>query len=111
MSCQFRDDRNGARLSAGLVAYAFDLTTDRILSGQRGSTDVSRARQIAMYLAHVGLGMSLARVGIAFGRDRSTVAHACHLVEEFRDDPEFDSWIEQLEQGLGVVAGLRELAV
>ena len=110
MSRRLRHDSNGARLSAGLVAYAFDLSAEGILSEQRGSSDVSRARQVAMYLAHVGLGMSLARVGIAFGRDRSTVAYACHLVEEFRDDPEFDTWIEKLEMGLSVVAGLREIA-
>ncbi len=107
---RYNDDRNGARLAAGLVAYALDLTADGILSGERGNQDVSRGRQVAMYLAHVGLGMSLARVGYAFGRDRSTVAHGCQLVEEFRDDPEFDIWIERLETGLSVVAGLRDLA-
>jgi chromosomal replication initiation ATPase DnaA len=44
--------------------------------------------------------MSLARVAIAFDRDRSTVAHACHIIEDRRDDPEFDAWIESLEDAL-----------
>ena len=63
-----------------------------------------------MYLAHVGFGMSLARVASAFGRDRSTVAHACRQVEDKRDDPAFDAWMETLEQGLVTVAPLSKLA-
>jgi chromosomal replication initiation ATPase DnaA len=63
-----------------------------------------------MYLAHVGFGMSLARVAAAFGRDRSTVAHACHLVENRRDEAAFDAWMAQLESGVEVVAPLRGTA-
>lgn len=50
--------------------------------------------------------MSLSRVAIAFERDRSTVAHACHRIEEQRDDPSFDAWVEALEEGLATVAPL-----
>jgi chromosomal replication initiation ATPase DnaA len=59
-----------------------------------------------MYLSHVGLGMSLSRVAFAFERDRSTVAHACHRIEEMRDDLAFDNWLEALEQGVATVAPL-----
>jgi hypothetical protein len=45
---------------------------------------VARARQAAMYLAHIGLGLNLTSTGLAFGRDRTTVRHACHLVEDAR---------------------------
>jgi hypothetical protein len=31
-------------------------------------------------------------------RDRTTVAHACQVVEERRDDPRFDRVIELLER-------------
>ncbi|MBU2605776.1 MAG: hypothetical protein KKC43_07790 [Alphaproteobacteria bacterium] len=63
----------------------------------------ARARHIAIYLTHVALGMSLARVARAFGRDRSTVAYACHLIEDKRDDRDFDDWLEQLPMGLSSV--------
>ncbi|MEJ0023711.1 MAG: helix-turn-helix domain-containing protein [Alphaproteobacteria bacterium] len=58
------------------------------------------ARQAAMYLTDVAFEMSLARVAIAFGRDRSTVAHACHVMEERRDDAEMDAWLDAMESAL-----------
>lgn len=56
------------------------------------------ARQIAMYLAHVGLGMSMAEIGRAFRRDRTTVVHACHVIEDRRDDARFDRVLDHLEE-------------
>lgn len=51
---------------------------------------MSLARQIAMYLAHVAFSLSLTQTGRLFGRDRTTVAHACGVVEDLRDDPAID---------------------
>lgn len=56
------------------------------------------ARQIAMYLAHVGFGVSMAEVGKIFGRDRTTVVHACHVIEDRRDEARFDDLLDHLEQ-------------
>ena len=56
------------------------------------------ARQIAMYLAHVGFGLSMAEIGRVFGRDRTTVVHACHLIEDRRDEVRFDQLLDHLEQ-------------
>jgi hypothetical protein len=50
-----------------------------------------------MYVAYVGFGMSLARVAAAFGRDKSTIAYACRVMEDRRDEPAFDRWMEALE--------------
>ena len=63
----------------------------------RGRSRVAFARQVAMYLAHVTFGLTLTTVGRAFGRDRTTVSHACALVEDARDNPEFDRTLEILE--------------
>jgi chromosomal replication initiation ATPase DnaA len=52
---------------------------------------------MAMYLAHIMLGLSLTEVGDRFGRDRTTVAHACARVEDGRDDPVFDAAVTRLE--------------
>jgi chromosomal replication initiation ATPase DnaA len=59
---------------------------------------VALARQIAMYLSHVAFRVSLTDVGRIFGRDRTTVSHACAVVEDLRDDPRFDRILDLLER-------------
>jgi chromosomal replication initiation ATPase DnaA len=80
-----------------------------LLGPQRGSASVAFARQVAMYLTHVGFGLSLQRVGIAFARDRSTIAHACHAMEDRRDDAAFDDLLDQLEAAIRAVPTPSEL--
>jgi hypothetical protein len=53
-----------------------------------------------MYLAHVVCGLSLTEVGTMFARDRPTVALACGVVEDRRDDPELDSRLDHLERAI-----------
>ncbi|MBN9335034.1 helix-turn-helix domain-containing protein [Devosia sp.] len=67
----------------------------------RCRADTARARQLAMYLAHVAKGISLTSIGSAFGRDRTTVSYACNLIEDLRDDPAFDAELDRLESMLG----------
>lgn len=55
-------------------------------------------RQIAMYVAHVVLRLSLTDIGCAFGRDRTTVGHACNVVEDRRDDPAYDRFVTGVER-------------
>ncbi len=80
-----------------IVAAEFRLPLARILSQTRGSRRAATARQVAMYLAHVG-GLSLTDVGLMFGRDRTTVAHACGIVEDGRDRVVYDRRIDRLER-------------
>lgn len=90
-------DEASARLAAGVTAFALDVSAEEVLGLQRGSAAVAFARHVAVYLCHTAFEMSLARVAIAFGRDRSTVAHACHVIEDRRDEAHFDVWIGSLE--------------
>lgn len=69
-----------------------------LLHRSRCRMGASHARQLAMYLCHVALGRSLQAVGDVFGRDRTTVSHACALIEDLRDDRAFDSAVDALEQ-------------
>ncbi len=110
MGSQQRIDKNSAYLAASLVGYVLELKAEDILLPDRGPRDMVRARQVAMYLSHVGLEMSLSRVASAFDRDRSTVAHACHRIEEMRDEADFDAWLDRLEEGLTAIAPLKEIA-
>jgi chromosomal replication initiation ATPase DnaA len=79
------------------VSQVFMVGSDDLWSGTRGCPRVALARQVAMYLAHVACGLTLTEVGRVFARDRTTVAHACCLVEDLRDDTAFDRSLELLE--------------
>lgn len=82
---------------ASRVAIAFGLDVRAIVSTGRGSPPAAFARQVAMYLAHVGFALSFERIGRQFGRDRTTVSHACRVIEDRRDDDAFDRLMSGLE--------------
>jgi chromosomal replication initiation ATPase DnaA len=73
-----------------LMSALFGIDSRELRRGGRTSRDATRVRQLAMYVAHVILKFSMKEVGVGFQRDRTTVLHACHLVEDLRDDPDFD---------------------
>ena len=68
-------DAARARLAQSAVAYAFGVTQDELEAPTRRSREVAQA----------------------FGRDRSTAAHACHRIEDQRDDRGFDEYMDALE--------------
>jgi hypothetical protein len=94
---QWIADQARAGLAAALSAYCLGVPVRDILSRTRGAAAAAHARQLAMYLCHTAFEMSITRASIAFGRDRSTIAHACHRIEDLRDDPLKDRWIEAME--------------
>ncbi len=102
------EDASKAQLVQQAVAFAFRECVDEISAPTRRSKRVAFVRQVAMYLTHVAFGMSLMRVASAFGRDRTTVAHACHVIENHRDDPAFDERLEALETFLRSAPLLQE---
>ncbi len=61
------------------------------------------ARQVAVYLAHIVGSKSYTEIGRIFGRDRTTAAHACRVIEDRRDDPVFDRLLELLENAVSVI--------
>lgn len=91
------EDRARARLALQTVAYALGVPADEIDQPTRGAARAALARQVAMYLTHVAFELSLQRCAQAFGRDRSTAAYACHRIEDRRDEPEFDAFLDDLE--------------
>lgn len=85
------------RMVEQAVAPTFGVQRERLWDRPKGSRPVVFARQVAMYLVHVECGLSLTEAGHLFGRDRTTVAHACALVEDRRDDTDFDRAMHLLE--------------
>ena len=71
---------------------------DELRRAGRSTAEVVRVRQIAMYVAHVALGITMKDVGRGFGRDRTTVAYACHTVEDLRDNEEYDRLVAMTEK-------------
>lgn len=81
-----------------IIAALFDLPSRELRRPGRARRDVVRIRQIAMYVAHVALALPQREIGRGFGRDRTTVLHACRLVEDLRDDLEFDRIVAVAER-------------
>jgi len=79
-----------------IVIHVFQVTQSDLQRQSRGRASVAFARQVAMYLGHVTFGISMHDVGEIFGRDRTTVAHACAVIEDARDDPCFDFTMDLL---------------
>ena len=85
-------------VAAQLAAKAAGIPLGEVLHAQRGCRDSAAARALAMYLAHVGLGVPMSRVALGFGRHRSTVAYACRRIEERREVAGWDRWVDALEE-------------
>ncbi len=81
-----------------ILAACFSVPSRDLRSRDRIHTSICRVRQIGMYVAHVALGLSMTEVAKGFGRDRSTVVHSCHLIEDMRDELEFDRIVGVFER-------------
>mgnify|MGYP000892816562 FL=1 len=90
-----------------LAAAFFNVSSKEMRRPGRSALEVSRVRQVAMYVAHVTLRLTMAEVGRGFGRDRKTVQYACHTVEDLREDREFDGIISQMERVATAMLGNR----
>jgi chromosomal replication initiation ATPase DnaA len=81
-----------------LCSALFNVSGHDLRQSSRCSQGIARVRQIAMYLCNTTLGISLTEIGKAICRDRTTVSHAVQLIEDLRDDSEFDTIMEQVER-------------
>jgi len=105
---QFEQGATGARLPREAIEVAvvqvFGVGREDLHRLSRGRAEVALARQVAMYLAHVACGLTMSDTGRLFGRDRTTVAHACGVIEDRRDDPLFDRALDLLEWSVPALA-------
>ncbi|MBB4658531.1 helix-turn-helix domain-containing protein [Parvularcula dongshanensis] len=91
-----------------LVAAEFRIAESALASASRAKQEVAFARQVAMYLAHVCYQLTYQEVADAFGRERTTVSHACAVVEDARDEGNrLDERLCKLEERLRALAKLR----
>jgi chromosomal replication initiation ATPase DnaA len=92
--------QRAAELISSAVAAAFTVPVPELRARSRRGAPVALARQSAMYLAHVTLGLTFAEVGRVFGRDRTTAAYACRTIEDRRTEARLDVALAELEQAL-----------
>ncbi|WP_256120822.1 helix-turn-helix domain-containing protein [Shinella lacus] len=86
------------RIVRQLVLEMTAVASDRPLWRRDSRRSTCHVRQIAMYVCHVVLSLSLSDIGAAYGRDRTTVGHACNVVEDRRDDMAFDAFVSAIER-------------
>lgn len=91
-----------------VAAALFNVSGRDLRHSGRSVMGVARVRQIAMYVTHVTLGLSMRDVGQGFGRDRTTVLYACHQIEDMRDDEEFDRIVAVAERVVSAVFGRQQ---
>ena len=88
----------------GIAALAPDAVARALGPTPRG---LQHRRQIGMYLAHVAFGVRTADVARGFARDTTTAYHAYRQVEDMRDDPAIDAFLDAVED---LVTGADALA-
>ena len=103
---RFQQKRDYCSLSAIIVAKHFGVSIAQMMCKTRAKAKVARARQIAIYLAHTKFSVSYRQAAIFFHRDRTTIAHACKIIEDQRDDQNFDAMITKVEYLVEDVAKL-----
>lgn len=93
----FKIGDSEASVLACIVADQCGYAVEELFQHTRSRAPVASTRQIAMYLMHVVLGRTFTRVGEFYGRDRTTVAHACAIIEDLREDSDKDAEICAIE--------------
>jgi hypothetical protein len=103
--------RTVCRIVRQLIGELVCLFADRVMLRRDRRRLACHVRQISMYVCHVALQIPMHDIGEALGRDRTTVGHACHVVEDRRDDPAFDEFVSAAERMVTTVFGISEVHV
>lgn len=108
LSCPPVPPRVACAIVRQLVLEVAALVAEAPPRRRDGRRQACHFRQIAMYVCHVVLRLSLSDIGLAFGRDRTTAGHACNVVEDRRDDAAFDAFVAGIERVVLAVFGPAE---
>lgn len=82
------------------VAARYGIRREDILSTRR-NRDVAVPRQLAIYLTRELAQLSTTRIGEAFGRDHSTIMHACRkTADSIASDKEFSRIVEEITRAI-----------
>lgn len=99
-SLGLRSACNAVRLVAGEMLA---LTGPRAGFERDRRFAIGHVQQIAMYVCHVALQLTMTDIARGFGRDRTTVGYACARVEDRRGDRAFDDLVGAVERVVNAV--------
>jgi hypothetical protein len=99
-SLGLRSACNAVRMVAGEMLA---LTGPKAVAERDRRFAVAHVQQIAMYVCHVALQLTMTDIARGFGRDRTTVGYACARVEDRRDDHAFDDLVGAVERVVNAV--------
>lgn len=110
---QALEDARAARGAAALLAFGLDMAPEAFFRGTRGSPAESEARQILLVVLRRAIDTSsIARLGAALDRDRTTVAHALHKIEQAcEEDPDLDAFVQRFADMTRELIAIGALAV
>jgi chromosomal replication initiation ATPase DnaA len=95
-----------ASLARFIVAQVYGVPVEEMKRPTRGRPHAARARQIAIHLTQLVFQMSQRQLAREYGRDRSTIHHACRTIAGMREaSGEFDSTLRWMESLLRRAAG------
>lgn len=90
-----------------VMASLCNSNPEEIMAPTRHSARATLARQLTVYALSINNGWNATRVARVIGRDRTTVEHARTVIEELREDPVVDVWIDR---ACAVLARAQELS-
>jgi hypothetical protein len=90
--------RSVCKMVRVVVGEMVFLIGDPDVSARNQRFALAHIQQISMYVCHVVLQLTMTEIGVAHGRDRTTVGHACARVEDRRDGRAFDQLISAVER-------------
>lgn len=85
------------------ICNHYGIEQEELLGKKRNKT-IATIRQIAMYLCRKMTDASLPKIGFAFGRDHTTVIHACEKIEKMKkEDKSFENQLQQFEEKIRTI--------
>ncbi|MCF6320978.1 MAG: hypothetical protein L3J32_04330 [Rhizobiaceae bacterium] len=90
--------REFCNLSVIFTAKYYQIPIHELMSKTRAKAQAAQARQIAIYIAHTTFSVPYREAALYFHRDRTTVAHACRVIEDHRDNRIFDEKLTMVEE-------------
>lgn len=97
-----------ARMARQCVADVIGCTEFDLLNPKRGERHHTVGLAMAIHLCHIVAGRRHDDVARAFSRNRSTASHHFEVFENLRDEPQFDKFLDTLEERFGHLLRNRE---
>jgi hypothetical protein len=97
MDAQQRHERNVVARATRMVAKTYRVFRPLIFHPRHGSKAMRMARMISQYIAHCSGSVPMGHLAQLFNRSPAAVQRNIQVIEDMRDDPDFDRLMTTLE--------------